>query len=57
MLRRAGRIHQNYTNQSAVYMEIIDTMLGLSAELPGISRLDGAWEWIAQAPYTLLRLE
>ena len=51
MLRWAGRIHKNYTNQSAVYLEIIDTMLVLSAELPGISRLDGAWEWIAQAPY------
>ena len=51
MLRGAGRIHQNYTNQSAVYLEIIDTMLVLSAELPGISRLDGAWEWIAQAPF------
>ena len=32
-------------------MEIIDTMLVLSAELPGISRLDGAWEWISQAPF------
>ena len=51
MLHWAGRIHQNYTNQSAVYMETIDTMLVLSAELPGISRLGGAWEWIAQAPY------
>ena len=35
----AGRIHQNYTNQSAIYIEIIDTMFVQGAELPGISRL------------------